>query len=260
MPVAQPTITQYAFGIGGLWAVMPGTPPLPIRFGTCKSIMVELKAKVETLYGQARIAAAIGVASTDIDITIEQAEIDANRFNALYWGAPLVSGAITAAIDEQQTVPAAGGPYTITVANASNFVADLGVLDQNTGALLTPVGSAPAGDQYTVTAGGVYTFPAASASRKLFISYDYSNINIGANFKPVNPLMGTAPTFELRASMPFRGTTFDMTFPNVVMTSQTLDFKNENFMVPKMMAKAFAAPNGQFMNISATNAKTGARQ
>ena len=253
---SEPVTTQYQFGIGALWAVLPGTPAQPIRFGTVKNVTIEEKAKSEDLVGQARVAVAIGVSTTDISGTIDQAEIDANRFNALYWGANLNIGRVTAAMDEVQVVPAVS-TYTVTVANGSNFVQDLGVLDANTGALLTPVTSGPTGDQYTVSPLGVYTFPSTSASRKVKISYDWLDATGGASFTPINPLQGVAPIFQLRLSNPYRGTILDMTLPNCVMLGKKLEFKNENFMIPNMNFKCFAGPNGQFMNWGTSNAKTG---
>ena len=66
------------------------------------------------------------------------------------------------------TVPATPGPYTITVANASGFVEDLGV------AGLTRVSGVPAAGQYSVDElTGTYTFSAASEGSSVNITYRY---------------------------------------------------------------------------------------
>lgn len=70
---------------------------------------------------------------------------------------------------EANTVPAAG-PFTRTVAHASEWVLDQGV--KKAGVPMTAVASAPATGQYSVAA-GVYTFAAADANAAILISYRY---------------------------------------------------------------------------------------
>jgi Conserved hypothetical protein 2217 (DUF2460) len=73
-------------------------------------------------------------------------------------------------VEENGTIPATPGPYTITVAQAAAFVEDLGVTKG--GVPMTPVASAPAAGQYSVAA-GVYTFNAADEDDAVVISYRY---------------------------------------------------------------------------------------
>lgn len=74
---------------------------------------------------------------------------------------------------EPQQIPASS-PYQVTVANAANFVLDMGVIYQQTGIALVPVASSPAQGQYTVTNAGLYTFNAADTGLKIVISYGYN--------------------------------------------------------------------------------------
>lgn len=74
---------------------------------------------------------------------------------------------------EAATVPAATA-YTVTVAAPYGpWAADSGVVLVSSGAALTKVASAPAAGQYSVAAGGIYTFNAAQASAAVLISYSF---------------------------------------------------------------------------------------
>jgi hypothetical protein len=74
--------------------------------------------------------------------------------------------------NESQSVPAAPGPYTVTVVPPFGpWASDLGVTYNNETALVAVAG-APGAGQYNV-AGGVYTFAAADAGATVLISYGF---------------------------------------------------------------------------------------
>lgn len=75
--------------------------------------------------------------------------------------------------NEAATVPA-GSPFTVTaLAALGAFTSDIGVTKASDGTVLTKVASAPATGQYSVDAGGVYTFAAADANLAVLLSYAY---------------------------------------------------------------------------------------
>lgn len=75
-------------------------------------------------------------------------------------------------VDENKTIPATPGPYTITVDNAADFVADNGVTKGGTP--MTRVTGAPAAGEYSVNEGtGVYTFNATDENDAVVINYRY---------------------------------------------------------------------------------------
>lgn len=76
-------------------------------------------------------------------------------------------------IVEAHTIPAPSGPYTVTVTNSADFIADGGVVITSTGVPLTAVSGSPSSGQYSVTA-GVYTFNSAQASTAILITYTFS--------------------------------------------------------------------------------------
>jgi hypothetical protein len=90
-------------------------------------------------------------------------------------------------------------PYTVTVANAANYVDDLGVLyaaGTDAGNRFTRVTTPSAAGQYSINlASGIYTFAAADAGAAVSISYLY-NTTIGKKLVLTNQLMGYTPTFK----------------------------------------------------------------
>jgi hypothetical protein len=100
--------------------------------------------------------------------------------------------------NEAQVVPATG-PYTVTVAQAANFVDDLGVWyasGNNAGDRFTRITTPAGAGQYSVNlATGIYTLSAGDASAALLISYLY-NTTSGKKLVVTNQLMGYTPTFK----------------------------------------------------------------
>ena len=70
------------------------------------------------------------------------------------------------------SIGAAGGAQTV-VPNYGLWALDVGVTYATTGAALVQVASAPAQGQYSVAAGGVYTFSAADAFQNVIVSFGY---------------------------------------------------------------------------------------
>lgn len=73
-------------------------------------------------------------------------------------------------VTENAAIPAAPGPYTVTVAKAAAWNGDAWVILAANGAGLLRVAGVPAAGQYAVAA-GVYTFNAAQAGQALSITY-----------------------------------------------------------------------------------------
>jgi hypothetical protein len=110
-------------------------------------------------------------------------------------------------VAEQYTVPAGGGP--ITVSQAARFWQDAGVARDDSydvtindfgdldGARhltgiqhtrLARVQSAPAGGQYSANASGVYSFAAADAGKTVTISYQFATPTSSTNGQPLTQL------------------------------------------------------------------------
>ena len=74
-------------------------------------------------------------------------------------------------VEENGTIPAIPGPYTITVAHAATLVEDLGVVKG--GVPMAKVTGAPAAGEYAEAA-GVYTFNSVDHDDAVVISYRYT--------------------------------------------------------------------------------------
>lgn len=150
-------------------------------------------------------------------------------------------------------------PYTVTVVNASSFIADNGVYYQNGLGQLQPVASAPAQGQYSVnSATGVYTFAAADASAGVYIYYSYFGNSSGYNIQVNNTLMGgVTPQFEmmLKNSSSFQGVPNELVVRLFACKSDKLSiaFSNDKWMIPDFEFEAFQDSSGRVMNFSSTN-------
>lgn len=129
------------------------------------------------------------------------------------------------------------GP-SITAANASKFLQDLGVVNATTGVQLSFVASAPATGQYTVS-NGTYVFAPADVGVLVMLSYTYSSTS-GTSFTYYAQKMGFRPSFILQLSQPYRGNNpnYSGTPPfmklwNVGIDKFSLDFKNEDWTIPE---------------------------
>lgn len=127
-------------------------PPagLPDNLGSRTLTAAEADAAWQVIYGRSRVGGVLRFRhATDTP-------------NGLAW-------------DEPQNVPSTS-PYTVTVSRAAEFQDDISVVQRDLGSdgyELTPytrVASGPGPQQYSVSAGGVYTFNAADAGKSLLIT------------------------------------------------------------------------------------------
>ena len=131
---------------------------------------------------------------------------------------------------------------SVTVANNATFVEDFGVFYAATGVQLSPIASAPAQGQYSVSA-GVYSFNAADNGAGVLIYYSYTVVS-GNKIALANQLMGPTPIFEisLKESFTYFGATKDLLVKlNACVSSKlSLDFSNAKFTIPEFDFQAIA--------------------
>lgn len=97
--------------------------------------------------------------------------------------------------NEAAAVPSST-PYTVTVANASSYIDDLGVYYAATGNRFTRVTTPSTAGQYSVNLStGIYTFAATDASAAVLISYAYT-LSSGKKLVITNQVMGYTPVFK----------------------------------------------------------------
>ena len=232
------------------------TVPSPIQFGIVQDITIDDSAEVKELYGADQYAVDIGRGKAKLMIKCKQAEINANLFNSVYYGQGLVRGYDAVHADTSGTsVTGAPGSTAVNIvvpgaAGSGLFIADLGVQDGN-GNPYVRVASSPTSGQYSLvtgagSSGATYQFGDQSVGNTVFISYQYSNAALPATGQVMtiqNIPMGQVPVFAAQFFNSRNGHTLWRRFPKCVATKITMDFKNDDFVIPDLEISCFADTN-----------------
>jgi len=243
---------QFFFGAGALYGLDNSTPtPTPVKFGTLQDVSVEFSADVKELYGANQFPVHIGRGKNKITCKAKLGQMQGAMLNTLYFGLPLAVGELLEALGEAQQIPAAT-PYTVTVANSAHFAQDLGMVYAAGGAPLTQVPSAPVAGQYSVGAGGVYTFAAADAGKAILIDYLYRSPTTGGTIAISNQPMGLAPTFKAVLTGVTDGKTMTLILNQCISSKLTLPTKNEDHLIVEFDFSAMADDNDQVGTLTVT--------
>lgn len=238
--------------------------PSPVQFGIVQDVTIDDSADIKELYGAYQYAVDIGRGKAKLLIKCKQAEINAALFNSIYYGQTLTAGYNAVLADTVGTaVPGTAGSTSVHVVatsptgGTSLFVADLGVQDGN-GVPYTRVASSPTSGQYALTTGvsstgATYQFADQDVGKMVFISYEYSNSTNPSTGKLLtinNIPMGQVPVFACQFFNTRRSHTFWRKFPACVATKLTMDFKNDDFVIPDFEIAAFADSNNVVQQFS----------
>ncbi len=246
------------FGAGVLFATPTFTAagvaisnPSPVQFGIVQNVTIDDEAEVKELYGANQYPVDIGRGKAKISIKCKQAQFSALLFNSIYYGQTLTAAYDAVLADTVGTaIPGTAGATSIAITptaptgGTSTFVADLGVQDGN-GVPFTRVASSPTGGQYSLS-GSTYTFGNGDVGRTVFISYQYSNAtnpSTGSLLTINNIAMGQVPVFSCQFFNTRRSQTIWRKFPACVATKLSMDFKNDDFVIPDFEISAFADSN-----------------
>lgn len=233
-------MSQYAFGAGQFWGTQnTSANPTPVSFGALQSASVDFTSNTKELFGSYQLPLAIGRGTMKVDGKAEVAQFSGRILSDLFFGISKSVGQTLVANAEAGTIPSTT-PYTVTVANSTGFVTDLGVKYAATGIPLVRVAATPAAGQYTVAA-GAYTFAAADQGLGVAISYTYtpSTNTTGETVTMTNQLIGTAPTFQAVVSQVFNGERITLTLASCVASKYTFATKLEDFNIPEFDFSAF---------------------
>ncbi|MGD0826562.1 MAG: hypothetical protein ABSA09_00540 [Desulfobaccales bacterium] len=243
---------QFFFGAGTLYGLTTATPtPTPVKFGTLQDVSVEFSADVKELYGANQFPAHIGRGKNKITCKAKLGQIQGAMLNNLYFGLPLSTGELLSAQKEAHNIPAST-PFTVTVANTTAFAQDLGVVYAATGAPLTQVPSAPTMGQYSVGAGGVYTFAAADEGAAILIDYLYNSPTTGGTIAISNQPMGLTPTFKAVLTGVTGGYTMTLVLNQCISSKLTLPTKNEDHLIVEFDFSAMADQNDNIGTLTMT--------
>lgn len=224
-------MATYSFGSGALIGVRTDVAnATPVNFGLIQEVSIEDSADIKELYGQYNRAQAVARGKVKTTCKAKVAKISGLAFSNFYYGIAPVAGQITTQFEESGTVP--GTPFAITVANAANFVDDLGVFAGATGLPLRKVASTPAVGEYSVAA-GVYTFNTADTTKVMKITYTYSISGTGQKIVVANQFMGAAPYFQAQFYTIFQGQAVSLKLHSCVANKLNFASKLDDFLIPE---------------------------
>jgi hypothetical protein len=239
---------MFVFGSGILYGIQTAdgagaavANATPVQFGTMQDISGDISFEEKLLHGAHQMPVAFGRGKGKFEFKAKFAGINGAIMGDLLFGSGSSAGIKAQVQNFVATVPAT--PFQVTVAPPSSgtFVSDLGVLLAETGMPMAKVASAPSSGQYSVSAGGVYTFNTAQTGKGVLISYEYSASSTTARFGTIsNQLMGYAPTFKAQLSQQYAGKSLMLTLNACVASKLTLPFKNDDFSLADFSFTAIA--------------------
>ena len=166
---------MFVFGSGVLIGTQLNVAtPTPINFGLVQKVSVDTSVSVKELYGQYAFPIAVGSGTRKVQCKASLARFSGQALGRLFYSQAPTVGSTISQFAEVHAVPATS-PYTVTVTNASHFVADQGVIYAATALPLLNVATLTAAGQYTFNAStGVYTFSSGDEGASVLISYSYT--------------------------------------------------------------------------------------
>lgn len=222
------------FGAGRAFAIGNYANPTPARLPVPQSQSIDFKRKVESLFGEKQLAEAVAAGEMEVTAKVEYSKTNARVLADLMFGDGNTTGSYQQANNEAQTVPAVS-TYVVTVANATNFLFDLGVRNATTGVIMTCVaaGSEVAGVSYSVATTGAnkgkYTFAAMDANANVLISYGWNLTTAGETINLLNQDQGPTTSFQSTHVLPW-GTEQDMfVFYNCIASASSISAKKSGF-------------------------------
>jgi hypothetical protein len=244
---------MFVFGSGVLIGTQLNVAnPTPINFGLVQKVSVDTSVSVKELYGQYAFPVAVGSGTRKVQCKASLARFSGQAIGRLFYNQVPAAGSTISQFAEVHNVPASS-PYTVTVTNATHFVADQGVTYASNGLPLIAVSASPATGQYSVNAAtGVYTFAAGDTGAGVLISYTYTASTAGEALAIANPLIGPTSTFTatLFATDPTTNSQFSVTLNQCVASKFSFDTNIEDFAKPDFEFQAFANAAGQVMTFN----------
>jgi hypothetical protein len=241
---------QIGFAAGALIATQIAAGIVtPVRFGILQDAQLDFTADMKQLYGQGRYAIALAPGKTKVEIKAKFAGIRGNLFNSLYFGSTTTATRTLFQDNELLIITS----HTGTATNGASWLSDQGVFYAATGLPLTKVASATTAGQYSVAAGGVYTFAAgdtAAVTGGIYVSYTYSTTS-GIQIPITNVKMGVGPSFSIMLNQPFDGRSATYSFNNCQASKLSLPTKQDDFQINELdfMVAADVAGNIGMINV-----------
>lgn len=243
-------MAMYNFGVGNLFIKNNDSNAVgsaPVQVGVIKDISLDISFDTKELRGSYSFPVDIARAGGKISGKAKFAQISGTLINKIVGGTQSTGQKIGNS-NQVSSIPASS-PYTITVANTTNW-SDLGVYNQTTGVFMTRVASSPATGQYSASA-GVYTFASADSGNSVAISYSYTT-TAGSTNLLTNELMGSGTTYILEVYNTYKGKNVGVKLHAVTLGKYALAMKNEDFTDQDVDFMAFADSTGNVISLYTT--------
>ena len=257
-------MSEYQFGVGYLFGRRTDiTPATPVELGVLQDIQLDFKQDIKELMGQYKVAVDAAQGMLKITMKAKAARIQSDIWNNLFFGQTqtIGSGQVQMSANEIAAISA-----SVTVANATTFVEDLGVKISGPastgkgGFAFEKVASAPAAGQYSVveTGGGkgVYSFNATDVTSAYTMSFNYTYTSASTLYgiAIANQLMGSGPAFEMHLGQSYKNNAGQLATPyykfNACKASGlSVPFKNGDYLVYDVDFQAFADSSGNIGTI-----------
>jgi hypothetical protein len=238
---------QLSFGSGAVWGErtdVTGSGVGPRQFGVLQDIQIEFDWTDKELYGQLQFPVAIARGQGKITGKAKFAQILGLLYSDIFFGVNAATGQFAVSQLEAGIVPAVT-PFTVTVANATSYNDDLGVVYAATGKRFNRVTTPSAPGQYSVNfSTGIYTFAAADANAAVLISYTYNNATSGNRVTIANQLMGATPTFKATFYSSYGGTGTALRLNACTASKLSLPTKVDDWTINELDFSAFADASG----------------
>jgi len=221
------------FGAGRAFLTGTYTNPTPMRLATPQSQSIDFKRKVESLFGENQLAEAVAAGEMEVTGKVEYSKTVARVLADAMFGDTSTAGTYAQANRETGTVPGSSS-YVITVANASTFGFDLGVVNATTGVIYSCVaaGSEVAGTSYSLGTGankGKYTFALGDANANVLISYGYTVATGGETISLANQAQGPSTSFQATHVLPWGAEQDMFVFYNCIASTSSISAKKSGF-------------------------------
>jgi hypothetical protein len=238
------------FGVGVLIAKPAVTSTVtvttPRKFGDLQSVTVEESYDNKELYSSYSAARRVGRGKLKISIKAKTARINGRQYADIFNVGTISTGSKALQLNESATIPSAT-PYTVTVANASKFSADLGVETIN-GVPLTRVsasGSVATGQYYVDESTGTYTFATADTGLSVLISYEYTTTT-GYTVTKNNQLMQESPYFAVHLMQQSQDGQRVKVYPRCSAVKLSEEFKMDDWTIPDLEITALDNGSGLY--------------
>lgn len=251
---------QLTFGAGyiiGRRTDLANRPPL--FFGVTQDWSLDLDQEIVTLLGQFKVAVDAAPGELKLVGKIKWARLQIAMLGDGILGispsAAANSGTYITGPENRTSIAAT----TFTVAAGTAFLQDLGVFYHNTAIALTPITAGPAAGQYIpgVAGAGIYTIAAGDQNIAGGLDVFYLQASTtDYQLDVTNQLMGTGPTIELDAYVPYQVQGVNKKFALQLYSTRfnkfPMPFKNKGYMIPEADFVAFANAAGNVARFTLT--------